>query len=267
MPLFSESRKRLDRAVVHAESVKKIWESLIDPKSYNTVIEMNGDWTEGIVKYVRSSPLPENELAIEFGEMFYQLRAALDHLVYKASVLAEGVDPPSNENRVEFPICIDAAKFTRSTVNDPPFPNQLRDWIEEIQPYNAAKHTGTDLEYVVHALRILHDCARKDRHRRLHVVGAVATQFRWDFLLWPGRLLSVQPLSMNLLEGNNEFLRIKVDGFIPGGNGKIQLNSELISEISIDEIPITKPGESGAALNAVFVAVQQVIEYFEGWHK
>jgi len=72
---------------------------------------------------------------------------------------------------------------------------------------------------------------------------------------------------MNLLEGNNEFLRIKVDGFIPGGNGKIQLNSELISEISIDEIPITKPGESGAALNAVFVAVQQVIEYFEGWHK
>jgi len=38
-------------------------------------------------------------------------------------------------------------------------------------------------------------------------------------------------------------------------------------EISIEEIPIRRPGESAAALNCVFESVDKVISYFEGWHE
>jgi transposase len=53
-------------------------------------IEMNSDWTTGIVKVVALKRLPKNDLALELGEMFYQLRAALDAVVYQAAILAGG---------------------------------------------------------------------------------------------------------------------------------------------------------------------------------
>jgi hypothetical protein len=265
VPLFADSRKRLDRAVKHAETFRTIWEASVDPVSHQTVMEMNSDWTEGVARYVHA-PLPENELSLELGEMFYQLRAALDGVIYKAAVIAEGIDPPSNANRVEFPICIDLAKFSRNTINDPPFPNNLRDWVETIQPYNASKTAGTDLHFVNTCLKLLHDCARKDRHRKLHLVAAVPTYINYRLEMWPGRLVFAEPLVCNLFEDKNEFLKFRTTGFTSNG-GKIKLNSDVMIELSIEEIPLLNLGNSAAVINSIFSAVDVVIAYFENWYK
>ena len=187
---------------------------------------MNGDWTEGVVRYVRNAPIPENDLAFELGEMFYQLRAALDHLVYKATVLKHGSEPPPHENIVAFPICPNSDTFNRNPVNKPPFPNQLAVWLENIQPYNVGKHRGTETEFFIRALIILHDCARKDRHRRLHIVAAIPTHVKFLFDAWPGRVVSYHPLLMNLLEGKDELMRITCTEFTPR-EGKLSSQVEF----------------------------------------
>lgn len=268
MKLFIDSRKRFERAVFHAEAIKTVWETLVDLKAYKTVIEPNSDWTEAVVRYQRTSPIPEHNLALQFGEMFYQLRSALDNLVYEASMILEKTNPPSNENSVEFPICSDPAKFSKNSVNRPPFPQKLRDWIESVQPYNVSKCATTEEKIRVYALRVLHDCARKDRHRRLHVVAAPLTEVGWSFFPIPGRILSITPLNMNLLEGDDEFLRLRLEGFDPKGSSeKIELNSDALFEISIDEIPLVIPGDSQRAMGAIFDSVNHVIVYFEDWFK
>src|SRR5450631_3153279 len=241
MSLFSDSRKRVDRAVAHAKTFKSIWETTLDPTAYSTTIEMNSDWTEGVAKFIHA-PISENNLALELGEMFYQLRAALDALVYKTSVLAEKVDPPSNEDRVEFPICHVQSKFERSTVNKAPFPSKIRDWLETIQPYNASKTVGTEYESFNRTLGLLHDCARKDRHRKLHVIAAVPTSIEYKLQPSHGRVTFWQPIEANLLEGKDEFLRFRVDGISKGDGAKIKLDSAALIEVAIEEIPLIQPG-------------------------
>jgi len=73
---------------------------------------------------------------------------------------------------------------------------------------------------------------------------------------------------MNLLEGDDEFLRLRLEGFDPkGSNEKIELNSDALFEISIDEIPLVIPGDSQRAMGAIFDSVNHVIVYFEDWFK
>jgi hypothetical protein len=265
MPLFLDSRKRLERAVTHAEAFDSIWKSLINPKSYETSIEVNADWTEGTARFVHA-PIPENNLALELGEMFYQLRASLDALVYKASVIAEKIDPPADQNRVEFPICAEPDRFKKSTINNSPFPQKIRDWIESIQPYNAAKTTNPELLAISTMLVLLHDCARKDRHRKLHIVAAVPTSVECGFDTYPGRVVSCHVVEGNLFEGKDEFLRFTLEGF-KGAPGNIKLNSEVMVEVTIDEIPPLQSGHTRQIFNAIFQAVHVVIEQFEDWHK
>jgi len=76
-------------------------------------------------------------LSDAYGEMLYQLRAALDGSVYQAAIIESGQDPPPNENRLEFPICVSAAEFHKSAWKIAPLSKQCRDFIESIQPYNA----------------------------------------------------------------------------------------------------------------------------------
>ncbi len=188
MPHFTDSWKRIERAVVHGKAFKAEWESLIQPESYRVFIEMESDWTSGVAKAV-PHVIPKNDLALELGEFFYQLRAALDAAVYQAAIFAEGVDTPTKQDSIEFPIYIDSGKFNKNPINKPPFPEELRDWLESIQPYNTAKTANTNYSTLNGTLKLLHDCARKDRHRRLHVIAAVPIQLNCGFeITEPGKI-------------------------------------------------------------------------------
>ena len=138
--LFPDSVKRINRAVLHYNAVYAEFLKFIQPDAHTVHIEMSEQETEGVAK-TRLPDVPENDMALELGEFFYQLRAALDSLIYQASIYTEGVDPPSNKDKVEFPICIDEGKFNRNAVNRKPFPTKLRNRLLSIQPY-AAKDPG-----------------------------------------------------------------------------------------------------------------------------
>lgn len=260
---FTDSRKRLRRAYVHGIAFKGECERIINPEAYVTVPNMNGDWTRGTLKAV-TNVVPENDAALELGEFFYQLRAALDALVYQVAVSHHGSDPPPYENSVEFPICIDSGKFDRNPVNKPPFPKELRDWLETIQPYNAAKTAATNYAILNGQLQIIHDCARKDRHRRLHVIAAIPTAIDWDFIVdGPGRVTFINPLPVNFLENECEFLEFGFEGSTKTETTNIKLATGISIEVSFAEVPVPVGSNLGTELSKLYQSAQFVVSYFE----
>lgn len=267
--LFEDSWKRIERAVMHGKAVRTEWEGLINPESYRVSIEMESDWTSGVAKAV---PLfnTKNDMALEFGEFFYQLRAALDAAVYQAAVFAERVDPPAKQDSVEFPICPNPQKFDRNPINLAPFPKEMRDWIETIQPYNASKTAQTTYSTLNKTLKLLHDCARKDRHRKLHIVAASPSFLKAEFAIKgndSAKIMFVTPVRANFLDNESIFLRFRTEGVVMGDGTNIGLKTEMMVEIAIDEIPITRGGNIGAEMDKLVQATMFVVDTFESMYE
>lgn len=261
--LFVDSWKRIDRAIAHGKAFKTEWERVVNPESYTTSISVNSDWTHGTLKAI-TNVVPEDDMALELGEFFYQLRAALDAAVYQVAVMEQGCEPPANENRVEFPICHAPKVFDRNPINTDPFPQDARDWLETIQPYNTAKTAATDYSTLNRRLEILHNCARKDRHRRLHIVAAVPTAFDWQFTITgPGRITFTNPLQANFLEDECIFLEFGIEGVLAARTTNIKLESAISIEVFLDEVPIPSGSNLGTELAWIVKAVEFIIRYFE----
>ena len=261
--LFVDSWKRIERAIAHGEAFKAEWERVINPESYTTSISVNSDWTQGAIKAV-TNVAPENDMALELGEFFYQLRAALDAVVYQVSVMEQGCEPPAHEDRVEFPICHTPKGFDRNPINTDPFPQQARDWLETIQPYNTAKTVGTKYPTLNRRLEILHNCARKDRHRRLHMVAAVPTAIDWEFTITgPGHITYENPIQANFLEDECVFLEFGIEGVRSRSATNIKLESAISIEVSLNEVPIPPGSNLGTELHWIVKATEYVVEFFE----
>ena len=265
MDLFPDSVKRLNRAVLHFNAAQAEITKFIQPDGHSVVIEMNEEWTEGVAK-TRLPSVPENDIALELGEFFYQLRAALDALIYQASIYSEGASPPSNEEKVEFPICIDEGKFNRNAVNKAPFPKELRDWLLSIQPYIAhdPRHPCHSLSRY---LQILHDCARIDRHRRLHVAGVASFDVGTEFKTSPNVIVyGIEAVDGKILQDEAVFLRFKVPKSISTDPKKIELKSKFRLQIAVSDLPIPEGSDTGKELRRIIDAVALVIGFFKECH-
>lgn len=263
MSVFEDSWKRIRRAMIHGRAFKAEWERIVNPESYTTLIDVNSDGTHGTLKAI-TNIAPEDDMALELGEFFYQLRAALDAAVYQVSIFEQGADPPAHENRVEFPICHSPEVFNRNPINTAPFPQELRDWLESIQPYNIIKTAATNYSTLNRKLEILHNCARKDRHRRLHAVAAVPTAIDWDFhITGPGKITSVTPVQANFLEDECVFLEFGIEGMVAKETTNIQLETAMSIEVSFEEIPVPTGSDLGSELKRIIDATDFVVRKFE----
>jgi hypothetical protein len=261
MRRFEDSWKRIDRAMIHGKAFTAECEGLIDPKSYKTGVEHKGDGTFVVV--VRASQLPEHNVAIELGELFYQLRAALDALIFKATETESFPNAPASEDRIEFPIYpADNGKFESSAVYKGPLPKELKDWLKAIQPYNAAKSSNPWVVEVGRRLGLLHDCARKDRHRRLHVIAAVPTAMQWSFNVSNGAITHERQLNADFLKHQTEFLEFQATGW-EREDFEINLASRLTLEISIGEMPGLAGQSVVSELEGITDTVRWIVDTFE----
>ena len=167
--------------------------------------------------------------SLEFGEMIYQLRAALDGCIYQAAILETNRNPPPDEDYLEFPICATPKNFKNARRCIAPLPKDVRAFIKSIQPYNAPKIVPLN-----RALGILHDWARKDRHRYLHVLGSWASKVSPQLRLPNGvSLASMVVTGSAFLKDESEIARFTLNGYIPGM--EIKANPNLAIDISVDE--------------------------------
>jgi hypothetical protein len=164
--VFESARAKIARAREHLDFLKADFARFVGGDPYSIRKEPDPDSDITLVVYY-PEPIPAC-WSIILGEFLYDLRSALDHLVYDLS----GAMP-----HTEFPIYAEIQRFfetrrkhkrhgftdrsgvykLRGISNDPA-------WfvIEKMQPYNAENPKGT-------ALWGLHELNNIDKHRTLHL--------------------------------------------------------------------------------------------------
>ena len=145
----------------------------LDEKGHREVIERDH---EAIKKFKEfwgnQSMLPRVPVLIS--EILHHYRASLDNLIWE--LLRQTGHSPKNSSAIEFPIFSarpttpdKLALFNRKIEG---VGNQARALIESLQPYNAV----SKWEAPNHALFVLHDMNRFDKHRELTVIASKSQQ-------------------------------------------------------------------------------------------
>ena len=232
--LFEDSWQRIDRAIMHAQVFTDEWHGLLKPEAFETRSQHKGNGALVVVGRFRQ--IPKNDLALELGEFFYQLRAALDGLIFKTAEIKSAPNPPSDENRLEFPIYDTAGRFESSAVYKGPFPDELKTWLQSVQPYNAPYSSDPNTVEYGRRLKLLHDCARKDRHRKLHILAAIPVRVDWSFDP-PLPAMQVRQLpDANFFQDEAEFLELRLRQF-DWKNSNVKFKGEIAMNISVGEMP------------------------------
>ena len=249
---LTRPRARLERAKLHHGEFGKIWNTFLTGGAAlalddSRVLEAAAMEHQPYVPFVRVDPtgrgeihvdpidLPSDELALEFGEFLYQLRAALDSLIYETAVVVSGQDPPPNAEELEFPIRPSETSFHNTTGKIEPLADHHKVWIEDMQPYRAEYETE-GLEFTAKALDTINDLARKDRHRGLRVIASWGSNRNPQFDLPPGCSLEwVQVTEDGLLERESEVATFKIRNWDRGM--KMHANPNLMIDVTVEDLP------------------------------
>lgn len=179
---------RYDRAIVHREESLKAWNDFVsheDAYSISLYMDEEGEGVgRGTVKVWQDHPIP-SLLPILFGEYFYNLRAALDYVVYTTAIIDnKWQDPPPGENVLQYIVCDSPDAWRRNVFHIEPLTKRHQDWIEAIQPYVG----GEDPR--LRGIYWLNHFSRLDRHRELRVVGGYLAESDPLVHVKPGSVVS-----------------------------------------------------------------------------
>jgi hypothetical protein len=161
-------QRRIGEAQKHLESLDVgVQRFVSEPVPYTKRVELDARGGRVILRAVDVKPVPP-EFGILIGECVYQLRAALDNLVYALAEKRLAPAPVSEDiaESVGYPISESSRKFrsaarSKLTVID----SSATAVIERLQPYHRRK------EPRAFALRQLQELRNVDQHRLLHPVA------------------------------------------------------------------------------------------------
>jgi len=256
---FRDSRKRIERAIAHGKAVSKQWAELFDPSAQPKIVRRGPNNFAATVKIKRED---DNDISLELGEYFYQLRAALDGVAFESMVLETAQDPPPRENSVEFPIYEKPDKFRNNPLIQT-IPPEAAKWIESIQPYSYASNPDADLRELGRLLTLLHNCARKDRHRRLHFIVAGAVALKTAFECEPGvKISNVKAVPIDFLGDDADFLTFDTT-FTDVTQSGIRLKTALTIEFGLREFPDCIGQGVMNELERLMLATKEIVDVFE----
>lgn len=262
---FKNSRDRIGRAEAYSVTLAERWNSLSETELYDGLLYIEPDGTGSFRIRPLEGAIP-NDLPLIFGEMTYQLRAALDNAIYDAAILSTGKIPPPKHGALEFPIFTDPDDFTNRAYKIAPLTDKRRAIVESVQPYNAPKDLPAKLVVFNfnRAIGILHDWARADRHRKVNVVGAWAINASPQFRLPEGvKLRNLKIKAWGFLEHEDEIATFTLDGYNP--SMKVQANPQLLFDIAVDEGPprCHESDSFGIRMTAIIRAVRTIVDLLE----
>ena len=259
-------RARLERAKVHNSEFGRIWNEFThgeDSEPYYPVLHIEDDG-EGVL-YIEGDPaFPGEQLALHFGEMLYQLRAALDSLVYEVAIIDSGCDPPPDAEKLEFLIRGSEDSFDQGAWKIAPLTDQHRHMICSVQPYDIPGR-GQGEALVARAFKELNDLARKDRHRGLRVVTAWVSNKNPLVDVPPGATLDWLKVTPDgLLDDSGELARFKVSG-AANPHAEVEANPNCAFDVTVEDAPPPADDEDtlSARARTMIGCVSVVIEGFE----
>lgn len=166
-PLWS-ARFKLVRAEEHLDSVVKTLRAF----AYGDCQLVPEKDTERHAIFLRVClPKPPDSLASVIGDFLFNVRSALDHIVYRLVLMNE---PERASNRNAFPICSSADNFAEALKGKrlDGVPEKAVTLIESLQPYEGRENP----------LRTLDDLHNVDKHKSLHLTTAVASAVALEWL-------------------------------------------------------------------------------------
>lgn len=259
---FLDAHDRAYRAETHRRALRDEWNGLLEDDPYGTAVRVDDEGNGTLEVWCEYEPLPPL-FALKLGELLYQLRAALDATIYGAAIRDSGQDPPPDEEKLEFPICRSPGQFEDSARKIAPLHEGRREIVRLVQPY-LADELPDRIGGMNVALGILNDWARKDRHRKLHVVGSWASEATPQFIIPDGaRIEDLHVRADGFLEHDHEVAKFRVVGWEPGMD--IKANPDLMIDIALDEAPGPRNQDDtfGARIAVMVEAVNYVIGAIE----
>lgn len=124
------------------------------------VREVREDSDEQVWVYRGETPRTPIEWSVKFGEILYNLRSVLDHLVSQL-LLANGQEP---SRRNDYPIVKDESEWSRNKDRLKGVTPRVETIVERLQPYTG----GLYLPFDVSAFWTLHTLCNIDKHQHLH---------------------------------------------------------------------------------------------------
>jgi hypothetical protein len=265
MKPFTTARLRLERAKAHGKACADMWNAIPTEDFFGIRARVEPDGS-GKVFLTQVKPLPE-EFSLLLGEMFYQLRSALDACIYQGAIYATGSNPPPNETALEFPITSNKDEFPKIAKRRLSiFAVDVQDGIERVQPYNTPTLAPDQMVMNINrSLGILHDLARIDRHRKLPLAGCWPMTLQPEFNLPMGvTMTSMKVMEPGLLKEENELATFHLDGYVRG-MPPIQVNPHLATTVGLNEPPLPcHPSDNwDQRFTQMVIAVNSVITAFE----
>lgn len=232
---------RLDRADQHVQKFGEIWDDYLDTRPHR--LEHTAE-TDGVlvVRLRRIRPLPV-ELSVVFGELLYELRAALDNCLYAVAVLVSGENPPPSAARLEWPIRETPTEWKNQASRYRDLPPVIQDALEKVQPYQA-KRPGWN------SLAILHELARVDRHRSMHGLGLYLSHLRMKV-----NLRYIEVLSRGhpgIIGDGDQIVRLRLGDGVTLSPDNFDLTLEFdvdVTDVSESIGPSGRPGRPWGSLD------------------
>jgi len=170
MDLFESARLRVSRAQIRAREMSEAWNDYLAPHPFEFLL-LRTSPTQYLVRLEQAEPVPL-ELSALFGEWLYNLRSALDHVVWASAAHASGSIPPAGEDGLQYPIYDTETTWKRNLWRLRPLPDHQVEMLHTMQPFNS------DLD--ANFLGWINRLARIDRHRRL--------------AMWTARVVEAEPV-------------------------------------------------------------------------
>lgn len=158
------------RAQIRAREMSEAWNDYLAPHPFEFLL-LRTSPTQYLVRLEQIEPVPL-ELPALFGEWLYNLRSALDHVVWASAAHASGSIPPAGEDGLQYPIYDTEKAWKRNLWRLRPFPEHQVEMLHTMQPFNS------DLD--ANFLGWINRLARIDRHRRL--------------AMWTARVAEAEPV-------------------------------------------------------------------------
>lgn len=159
--LYDMAFARHDRAASKRGDFADCWATYISAHPWEIDVRNVNPSTLEILAVMRE-PAPV-EMALIFSEWLAALRAALDNGLYALAAALSGQNPPPQAERIQFPICSTPQEFKQQAKRLSMLPLHVVEALEKSQPYRSPYGPESNLSYWIHEL------ARTDRHRSLHV--------------------------------------------------------------------------------------------------
>jgi hypothetical protein len=268
---FRNSWSRLERAKYHLAAFQVEWNGLLSQNPFGTIVKYDEDsgWYTASFTADEASRerIGNTQLPLILGEFAYQLRAALDGLIWDAITIKQGTEPSADANRLDFPILNGKDRdFMKCGLHKFPFPIKLKNWLESIQPDLAEKPLGHPDRGLANALESIHNLARFDRHRRLRIIAAMPTELYANIIFNPAEGfedIDREGFPCNILGGEYDLMRFKVQSSTGDRPKKIRIETGAKFEIFFEDVPPLDDLPSGAQLGMLADATQYVITRFE----